>query len=65
MQAYERAIAVGNHPDSLYNLALLREKMGDYRDSIDLYERYIRYDSVSAYANFARERITKLRRNAF
>ncbi|MGI6454110.1 MAG: tetratricopeptide repeat protein [bacterium] len=65
VQAYERAIAVGNHPDSLYNLALLREKMGDYRDSIDLYERYIRYDSVSAYANFARERITKLRRNAF
>lgn len=65
MAAYQKAIDVGNHGDAHFNLALLKEKTGDYKGAIGLYEDYLKFDSVSAYAQYARERINKLRRNAF
>ena len=61
-RTYEKAIALGYKGDASFNLALLKEKQGDYKTSITLYEKYLQYDSNSAYASYARERITNLQR---
>lgn len=59
---YQRAVDTGNNPDAFFNLALLEEKRGQYAKAITLYERYLQQDETSAFAEFAKERIGKLRR---
>ena len=61
-KAYERAVQINNFPDSCFNLALLKEKAGDYKAAISLYEKYLKQDSSSTFANYAKERIQKLQR---
>ena len=60
--AYQKAIDISQHADAYYNLANLKEKMGDYKTAISLYENYLKYDTTSAFADHARTRIKKLRR---
>lgn len=59
---YQRAVDTGQNPDAFFNLALLEEKRGQYAKAISLYERYLQQDETSAFAEFAKERIGKLRR---
>lgn len=65
MRAYESAIEAGGNSDAYFNLAILEEKRGGYRRAIELYEEYLKTDDTSAFADYARERIGKLRRQAF
>jgi len=60
--AYENAIRVGNYSDSYFNLALLKEKEGDYKSAITNYQKYLQQDTKSAYADYARERVQKLQK---
>ena len=62
---YKRAVETGNSQDAFFNLALLEEKRGEYQEAISLYEKYLQRDQTSAYADFAKERIRKLRRIAY
>lgn len=65
VDAYEKAIATGQKTDAYYNLALLKEKTGDYREAISLYQKYLELDKSSSFAKQAEERIRLLKRNAF
>ena len=65
VQAYQKAIEIGTNRDAYFNLAILEEKRGDYKQSIEHYENYLKYDNSSVYADFARNRIEKLRRQEF
>ncbi|MGC9326618.1 MAG: tetratricopeptide repeat protein [Candidatus Hinthialibacter sp.] len=64
-KAYQKAVDLGGNSDALFNLALLKEKRGLYKDSVDLYEKYLELDSSSLFADYARQRIEKLRRLAY
>lgn len=65
LQCYEKAIEISNHADAYFNLAKIREKEGDYKQAIRLYENYLEQESQDEYAEYARERIQKLRRLAY
>lgn len=65
LQAYQKAVDLGGAPDAYFNLALLQEKLGNYKASVELYEKYIGFDPSSSFAEFARQRIEKLRRLAY
>lgn len=62
IEYYERSVNTGTNPDAFFNLALLEEKRGQYAKAISLYERYLQRDQTSAFSDFAKERIGKLRR---
>lgn len=62
VEYYQRAVDTGQNPDAFFNLALLEEKRGQYAKAITLYERYLQQDETSAFAEFAKDRIGKLRR---
>ncbi len=63
--AYQNAISIGQHPDAYYNLAVIKEKKGDYKSAIALYQEYLTFDPSSEYADYAEERIKTLRRYAY
>jgi tetratricopeptide (TPR) repeat protein len=63
--AYEKAIQTGTYADAYFNLALLKEKQGDYKRAITLYGQYIEKDTQSLYADYARGRIQKLQKMEF
>jgi len=65
LQAYQKAVDLKTNDDAFFNLALLQEKLGNYKASVELYEKYVDRDSSSTYAEFARQRIEKLRRLAY
>jgi tetratricopeptide (TPR) repeat protein len=65
IQAYKKAIDLGPNQDACFNMALLNEKHGKYKESVELYEKYVELDSTSTYTNFAKQRISKLRRLAY
>ncbi|MFB3785528.1 MAG: tetratricopeptide repeat protein [bacterium] len=65
LQAYQKAVDLGGTADAFFNLALLHEKLGNYKASVELYEKYIGFDSSSSFAEYARQRIEKLRRLAY
>jgi len=64
-QAYENAIQAGNRGDAYFNLAHIKEKSGEYKEAIALFEKYLQYEGQGAYAEHARQRIEKLRRQAY
>ncbi|MBN2329216.1 MAG: tetratricopeptide repeat protein [Candidatus Omnitrophica bacterium] len=64
-KAYQKAVDLGGNSDALFNLALLKEKRGEYKDSVELYEKYLEVDAGSLFADYARQRIEKLRRLAY
>lgn len=64
-RAYQRAVDIGNNPDAFFNLALLKEKQGDYKTSIELYQKYVEIEPASSFTAYARQRIEKLRRLAY
>lgn len=63
--AYEKAISSGNHGDAYFNLALLKEKQGQYTKAIDNYNAYLKFDPNSTFSAFAKDRIEKLQRKAY
>lgn len=65
VDAYQKAVDLGTNSDAFFNLALLKEKLGQYKASVELYEKYIELDSDSTFADYARQRIEKLRRLAY
>ncbi len=65
IEFYQRSVEIGSNPDAFFNLALLEEKRGEYKNAISLYESYLQQDDTSSFADFARNRIKKLRRLAY
>ncbi len=65
VEAYQKAVDLGTNSDAFFNLALLKEKLGQYKASVELYEKYLTLDSDSTFADYARQRIEKLRRLAY
>lgn len=63
--AYKKSIEIGSNSDAIFNLAILEEKRGNYKDSIELYERYLQFDPNSAFSGYAKDRIGKLRRQEY
>ncbi|MEW6238671.1 MAG: tetratricopeptide repeat protein [Candidatus Omnitrophota bacterium] len=64
-QAYDKAIQAGNRGDAYFNLAHIKEKSGEYKEAISLFEKYLQFEGQGAYAEHARQRIEKLRRMAY
>lgn len=65
MESYERAIKVGEHSDAFFNLAHIKEKIGEYKEAIQLYQKYLEHSQQGAFAEHAKKRIEKLRRLAY
>ena len=59
--AYQRAFALAPHPSVLFNIALSYEKLGEWANAADYYERYLTADSSAADADEVRGKIRDLR----
>lgn len=65
MESYEKAIEVGEHNDAFFNLAHMKEKIGEYKEAIQLYQKYLEHSQQGAFAQHAKKRIERLRRLAY
>lgn len=59
--AYQRAFALAPHPSVLFNIALSYEKLGEWANAADYYERYLTADSAAADADEVRTKIRDFR----
>lgn len=59
--AYQRAFALAPHPSVLFNIALSYEKLGEWANAADYYERYLTADSAASDADEVRGKIRVLR----
>ncbi len=59
--AYQRAFALAPHPSVLFNIALSYEKLAEWANAADYYERYLTADSAAADADEVRGKIRDLR----
>ncbi len=59
--AYQRAFALQPHPSVLFNIALSYEKLGEWANAADYYERYLTADSAATDADEVRGKIRDLR----
>lgn len=59
--AYQRAFALQPHPSVLFNIALSYEKLGEWANAADYYERYLTADSSAVDADEVRGKIRDLR----
>lgn len=64
-KSYEQAIKQGQAGDAYFNLAMLNEKLGQYKQAIDLYEKFMEIEENSAFSQYAQKRIEILRRKAY
>ena len=61
VKMYLRAIELDpEYYDAHYNLALVYDKLHSYREACHHWEIYFRFDSVSRWARYARERMTEI-----
>lgn len=63
--AYQKAVEIGGNTDAFFNLALLKEKQGLYKESVELYEKFLALESSGSSVEYARQRIEKLKRLAY
>lgn len=59
--SYQRAFALQPHPSVMFNIALSYEKLGEWANAADYYERYLTADSAAADADEVRGKIRDLR----
>lgn len=59
--AYMRAYALAPHPYALFNIALSYEKLGEWANAADYYERYLTADSDAVDADEVRAKIRDFR----
>ncbi|MBZ0254712.1 tetratricopeptide repeat protein [bacterium] len=63
--AYQNAIAKGPENGAYYNLAVLMEKQGEYKEAISLYEKFIAAEGAGDFKERAQAQMEKLRRYAY
>ncbi|MDP8245957.1 MAG: tetratricopeptide repeat protein [Candidatus Hinthialibacter antarcticus] len=63
--AYQNAIAKGPENSAYYNLAVLMEKQGEFKEAISLYEKFIASERPGEFKDRAEAQMTKLRRYAY
>ncbi len=61
-KSYLRAIELGNHPDALYNLGLLYQKRGMFKESIHYLEAYLAQAPNAPSAQDAQKQLRLMRR---
>ena len=59
--AYLRAYALAPHPYALFNIALSYEKLGEWANAADYYERYLTADGAAVDADEVRAKVRDLR----
>ncbi len=59
--AYLRAYALAPHPYALFNIALSYEKLGEWANAADYYERYLTADSEAVDADEVRAKVRDFR----
>ncbi len=65
VEAYQKAITNGSESGAYYNLAVLMEKQGEYKQAISLYEQFIALEGSGEFKERAEAQMTKLRRYAY
>lgn len=65
VNAYRNAIAKGPENGAYYNLAVLMEKQGEFKEAISLYEKFIAAEGAGEFRDRAEAQMTKLRRYAY
>lgn len=63
--AYQNAITKGPENGAYYNLAVLMEKQGEYKEAISLYEKFIAAEGAGDFKDRAQAQMEKLRRYAY
>lgn len=61
IEAYQRANALAAHPNNLFNIALCYEKLGEWSNSADYYERYLTADDTASDGEEVRAKIRDFR----
>jgi tetratricopeptide (TPR) repeat protein len=59
--AYQRANALAAHPNNLFNIALSYEKLGEWANAADYYERYLTADDSATDGEMVRAKIRDFR----
>lgn len=64
IDSYEQAFRLVPHPNSLFNIAVCYERLGEWKTAADHYERYLDLDKSAADAAIVRGKIRALRSKA-